>query len=125
MKKLAFIFVCFFFATFTISSVAQTLTTLVSFNGTNGGDPVAPLIQDTDGNFYGTTYCGGGGQGGCGTIFKMAPSGTLTTLHQFCSQSSCADGELPTAPLVKASDGNFYGTTYAGGYYGGDSCQAV
>ena len=101
-----------------------TLTSLYSFcaktNCTDGAQPVAGLVLGTDGNFYGTTeyaganclayydYCGG-------TIFKITPSGTFTTLYSFCSQAGCADGSQPTAGLVQATDGNFYGTTYAGG----------
>jgi len=45
----------------------------------------------------------------------MTPSGTLTTLYSFCAQSGCADGETPQTGLVLGTDGNFYGTTYAGG----------
>ena len=39
----------------------------------------------TDGNFYGTTIQGGAScpPYGCGTIFKITPSGTLTMLHSF------------------------------------------
>ncbi len=48
----------------------------------------------------------------------MTPSGTLTTLYNFCSQSSCADGAAPNDGLLQASDGNFYGTTTAGGAHG-------
>jgi uncharacterized repeat protein (TIGR03803 family) len=53
--------------------------------------------------------------GGCGTLFKITPSGTLTTLHSFCLQSDCADGDGPLAKLIQASDGNLYGTTAVGG----------
>jgi len=44
----------------------------------------------------------------------VPPSGTLTTLHSFCSQSACADGQYPTRPLIQATDGNLYGTTAFG-----------
>jgi len=71
------------------------------------------VVQGSDGNFYGTTYLGGAN--GRGTVFKISPTGELTTLYSFCSQSSCADGTQPAAPLVQGSDGNFYGTTYFGG----------
>jgi uncharacterized repeat protein (TIGR03803 family) len=90
------------------------LTTLHSFDLTDGANPYGGLIQATDGNFYGTTHSGGSSSncsGGCGTVFKMIPSGTLTTLHSFDG----ADGAAPFAGLVQASDGNFYGITYAGG----------
>jgi uncharacterized repeat protein (TIGR03803 family) len=93
-----------------------TLTTLLSFDGADGGDPVAGLVQASDGNFYGTTYLGGAND--AGTVFKITPSGTLTTLYSFCSQPNCTDGENPAAGLVQASDGNFYGTTYLGGANG-------
>ncbi len=94
------------------------LTTLHSFDNTDGDGayPYAGLIQATDGNFYGTTAAGGAGAyGNQGTIFKITPSGTLTTLYSFCSQSGCTDGRMPYGALVQATDGNFYGTTTAGG----------
>lgn len=90
------------------------LTTLHSFNGTDGATPFGGLVQGTDGNFYGTTSNGGDFtdcSDGCGTVFKMTPSGTLTTLHMF----NQADGFNPDVALVQASNGNFYGTTFAGG----------
>src|SRR5215472_12076832 len=106
---------------------AQALTVLHSFEGTDGANPAAALIQAADGNFYGTTVAGGAnnscsyfGVSGCGTIFEITPSGTLTTLYSFCSQSGCPDGNFPAAALVEAADGNFYGTTPAGG--ANDSC---
>lgn len=91
------------------------LTTLVSFTGANGSLP-SVIILGTDGNFYGGTEAGGtgncmnGGYHGCGTLFKITPSGMLTTLHSFQS----TDGTVPIS-LIQASDGNFYGTTYWGG----------
>ena len=93
---------------------AQTLTTLHSFNGADGLSPHAGLVQGSDGNFYGTTYGQLGTYGPFGTVFKITPSGTLTTLYSFCAQALCADGELPSAGLIQGSDGNFYGTTYGG-----------
>ena len=99
-----------------ISLSAQTLTTLHTFAGysTDGASPYAGLVQATDGNFYGTTYAGGTSgncQGGCGTVFRITPAGTLTTLHSF----DWYDGASPTGALVQGNDGNFYGTTYGGG----------
>src|SRR5437773_1023085 len=100
-------------ATTAIALPAQTFTVLHNFDGTDGGNPEAGLVQATDGNFYGTTFFGGAD--GQGTVFKITPSGTLTTLYSFCSQSGCADGLEPAAALVQATDGNFYGTTIGGG----------
>jgi uncharacterized repeat protein (TIGR03803 family) len=101
-----------------IGSPAQVLTTLYTFCSqpgcTDGGKPFyGGLVQAGDGNFYGTTYLGGTKNGG--TVFKVTPGGALTTLYNFCSQTNCADGTAPTAGLVQATDGNFYGTTYSGG----------
>jgi len=104
---------------------AQTFTTLFNFYGgnTNGSNPVAPLIQGADGNFYGTTQQGGPncfsyGVNGCGTVFKMTPKGMLTTLYYFCSLANCADGAGPNG-LLLGTDGRFYGTTLNGGAPGG------
>ena len=118
---LAVLALCVVISTF---SDAQTLTTLVNFNGTNGAGPAASLIPASDGNFYGTTLAGGNDDpnctalydfNGCGTVFKLTPSGTLTTLYKFCSKQNCPDGWNPSGPLVQGSDGNFYGTTQNGG----------
>jgi uncharacterized repeat protein (TIGR03803 family) len=101
-------------AVITQATHAQTLTTLVSFTGSNGSDPLfAPLLQGTDGNLYGTTS--GGGAHGHGTVFKVTTAGALKTLYSFCAKSGCADGSAPYAGLIQAKDGNFYGTTEAGG----------
>jgi len=98
-----------------IALPAQTFTTLHSFDGPDGELPIQGLVQATDGNLYGTTVGGGVNQRG-GTVFQITPvSGTLATLYSFCSQTGCADGKLPYAPLIQAPNGDFYGTTYRGG----------
>ncbi|MFZ0999224.1 MAG: choice-of-anchor tandem repeat GloVer-containing protein, partial [Candidatus Sulfotelmatobacter sp.] len=68
-----------------ISSSAQNFTTLHTFDITDGAFPSAALVQGLDGNFYGTTANGGRElcNVGCGTVFKITPDGTLTTLHEF------------------------------------------
>jgi uncharacterized repeat protein (TIGR03803 family) len=73
-------------------------------------------------NLYGTTYFGGAnttecsGQG-CGTVFEITPSGTLTTVYSFCSQTACADGTGPVG-LIQDTNGDLYGPTSAGGASG-------
>jgi uncharacterized repeat protein (TIGR03803 family) len=101
------------FLSLVLSLSAQTFTTLLSFDAAVGAPPFAELIQATDGNLYGTTN--NNGANGGGTVFKITPSGTLTTLYSFCVLVLCADGEGPYAGLVQATNGNFYGTTYVGG----------
>ena len=100
-------------AVMTMALSAQTLTTLVSFNGSNGASPRSGLIQGTDGNLYGTTLHGGTSNNG--TVFRITPGGALTTLYSFCTQPGCTDGALPVAGLVQGTDGDFYGTTVQNG----------
>src|ERR1035441_9232070 len=94
-----------------------TLTTLYSFcpqtNCTDGAGPQAGLVQAANGDLYGTSSFGGAH--GSGTIFKITPGGTLTSLYNFCSQSGCTDGQYPDAGLVQAANGDLYGTTQGGG----------
>ena len=72
------------------------LTTLYSFSGPDGLNP-SGLTLGSDGNFYGTTGRGGSSLGssacslGCGTVFQLTPSATLTTLYNF----SGPDGQYP------------------------------
>jgi uncharacterized repeat protein (TIGR03803 family) len=88
------------------------LTTLHSFDGTDGSLPYSALVQATNGNFYGTTT--DGGAYGLGTVYEITPKGALTTLHNF----DLTDGGDPYAGLVLASNGDFYGTTVDGGANG-------
>ncbi len=110
--------VCDFYGCGTVFKLTPsgTLTTLHSFTGADGAYPLAAVVQGSDGNFYGTTSAAGAHQtclpeNYCGTVFKITPSGTLTTLYNFAGQ----DGASPQAALLPANDGNLYGTTYMGG----------
>ncbi len=90
------------------------LTSLASFNSTNGGNPSARLLLGGDGNFYGTTVNGGTndtGQGGDGTVFRVTTNGVITRLVSF----NVTNGASPAAGLTLGTDGGFYGTTEAGG----------
>jgi uncharacterized repeat protein (TIGR03803 family) len=102
-----------------LTSGAQTLQTLCSFNFTNGANPYAALTLGNDGNFYGTANSGGITNStfpnGLGTIFKVTTNGTLTSLVSFAN----TNGASPYAALTLGNDGNFYGTTYQGGSIGG------
>ena len=79
--------------------------------------PEAGCVQATNGDLYGTTEGAGpaGRTDDCGTVFKITPSGTLTTLHSFCAESGCPDGGEPYAGLFQATNGDLYGTTTVGG----------
>ena len=99
----------------------------------NGMFPVAGLLQGPDGNFYGVASGGGSSSTdfcqpgpeifGCGTIFKLTPSGKLTLLYSFCGGYGCGsyppDGADPRGRLAIGPDGNLYGTTQQGGEYNG------
>ena len=83
---------------------------LHSIGGNYGfADAVAPLIQGSDGNFYGTLSAGG--DSGNGLVFQVTPAGKLTTLH---SMNGITDGADTFAGLIQATDGNFYGVNSRG-----------
>jgi uncharacterized repeat protein (TIGR03803 family) len=100
---LAAVFAC---AAFTFSPAvraqAQTVTYLAKQSS-------GAFVQATDGNFYGAGYSGASS---FGEIFRMTRTGEVTTIHSFCSEPNCADGELPgwSGPIL-GSDGNLYGVT--------------
>jgi uncharacterized repeat protein (TIGR03803 family) len=96
----------------------------------DGTYPYSGLTLAGNGNLYGTTNQGGTSckftGNGCGTIFEITTQGTLTTLYEFCSRASCADGIFPMGPLVQGRDGNFYGTTMFGGIgCSGSGCGTI
>lgn len=111
-------------------SKGGSLTTLYRFNGTkDGGNPRGGLVIDPAGNLYGTAQNYGdlncnkrGGNPGCGTVFKLEPSGKFTILHTF---SGSPDGATPSESLTLDEAGNLYGTASFGGdesCNGGYSC---
>ena len=95
---------------------AQTLNYFADFNGGNGWEPYASVTQATDGNFYGAAT--NGIEGGGGNIFRMTPSGEITSVYKFCSQPNCVDGAQAQSAPVLGSDGNLYGVTTGGGTTG-------
>jgi uncharacterized repeat protein (TIGR03803 family) len=93
-------------------SALGVLSTLASFNYTNGCNPMSGLIRGTDGNFYGCAASGGDLDDG--TLFQVTPGGTLTRLYSL----NGASGGHPKGKLVQGDDGRFYGTAIGGGPIG-------
>jgi uncharacterized repeat protein (TIGR03803 family) len=94
-------------------SPTGAFSSLHSFSGGDGDEPIGGLVQATDGNYYGTTQTDGAH--GYGTVFKITSTGVFTKLYDFCALLFCADGGTPEAGLIQGSDGNLYGTTFTGG----------
>lgn len=86
--------------------------------GSDGNFPYGGLVRDSSGNLYGTTGNGGLAHcgGGCGTLFRLAPNGTHTVLHDFTGK---LDGAYPSGDLVADANGDIYGTTILGDTSGG------
>ena len=121
--------------TLTMAAAAQAgqFKVLHEFRGNfDGAGPTDALIQDSNGNLFGTTIGGGLIDGpcaplGCGTVFELSPNGsggwTMQTLHRFGRGS---DGERPSGALVQDGAGNIFGTTEYGGQVGcGSTCGTV
>ncbi|MBA2254989.1 MAG: hypothetical protein H0W07_07745 [Chloroflexi bacterium] len=110
--------------TATVPALAAATKVIHAFSGPDGAQPMAALIQATDGYFYGTTPFGGAMYGtpqttdGYGTVFRIGATGQVTVLHSFdrCDPA----GYEPRGALIQASDGFFYGTTARGGK--GNAC---
>jgi uncharacterized repeat protein (TIGR03803 family) len=97
-----------------------TFTTIHNLSFSEGGAVVAPLLQGSDGNLYGTASWAGNADL-CGTLFKLSTSGEMLWTYVFpCGFSGNVNGYTPYGALIQASDGNYYGTTLAGGW-GGDN----
>ena len=95
-------------------TVVGKFKTLYNFDGAHGCQPLAPLVLANDGNFYGTTLVlTGVTNPNLGAIYKITPAGSITLLHSFDG----THGAESYAPLIQASNGNFYGTTEGGGNY--------
>lgn len=88
-------------------------------NDTDGAGPVAGLMQDPNGNIWGTTE--GGGAFGDGTVFEIAINGTYSVVHSFGGPAN-ADGANPFGGLIQDKNENIWGTTNEGGV--GNDCGA-
>ena len=106
-------------------AVSGDVAILHEFAGgaTDGAEPIAAMIQATDGNLYGTTKSGGASDSG--TIFRMTPSGTVTLLYAFDTPGggNRAIPGRPLSALTQATDGDFYGTTFE--YLGTDESSGT
>lgn len=99
---------------FEVNSTGEEVVLYRFFNWKNGGNPYGSVVEDKAGNLYGTTL----GLGNtsiechyyerCGTVFKLHPNGTLTTLHSF---TNSGDGAFPKGSLILDESGNLYGTS--------------
>ena len=106
----------------TPSQVTVTFPHIFGIDPLDGAQPNGPLLQASDGNFYGTTRGGGNtcrrpNDIPCGVIFKMTPDGNETVFYSFGSSST--DGYTATAPLIQGQDGALYGMTTNGGDFDG------
>jgi uncharacterized repeat protein (TIGR03803 family) len=96
---------------FELAHGSNTITTLASFDGADGTNPIGGLVMDAAGNLFGTTEAGGAG--GAGTVFEVAQgSNTVTTLASF---DYSTNGSYPYAGLVADASGDLFGTTQQGG----------
>ncbi|MCP9883690.1 hypothetical protein KBY97_00925 [Synechococcus sp. ATX 2A4] len=97
-------------AIFSFNSNTNTISTLASFDGSNGANPTAALTAGSGGIFYGTTEEGGTHNGG--TVFSFdSNNDTIASLASFVG----ANGSTPSAALIEGTGGLFYGTTERGG----------
>jgi uncharacterized repeat protein (TIGR03803 family) len=95
---------------FELAKGSSTITTLATFDGTNGSGPRSGVVMDSQGNLYGTAH--DGGANGVGTVFEVVKgSGTITTLVTFNN----TNGANPYSGLLLDGSGNLYGTTFMGG----------
>jgi uncharacterized repeat protein (TIGR03803 family) len=98
---------------FEVAKGSNTITTIGTFNGTNGEYPFAGVTMDASGNLYGTTELGGAIADG--TVFEIAKgSATVTVLASF----NGTNGSKPLAGVTLDASGNLYGTTSVGGANG-------
>jgi uncharacterized repeat protein (TIGR03803 family) len=103
------------------SAQAQTYKVLYAFKGNNAGNnPYPGVVADAAGNLYGTTYSGGkgecymGAEFGCGTVYKVDPTGRHTVIFSFDLNGNGKSGFAPVAGLTPDGAGNFYGTSTDG-----------
>ena len=115
---------CTYITKITPDGTATIFHTFYQVDGQNNVDGMSPnpIIEASDGNFYGSTLTGG--TGGLGTIFKITPAGTFTVIFTFSHKYDSNGIEVSPpygadpGPLVEGNDGFLYGTTQFGGPVG-------
>ncbi len=123
LMLLFFIFLLLFLTLTVQTAQGQTYRAIYNFTGgANGAGPITGLTMDAAGNLYGTTVWGGtsgcDGLFGCGTVFRLSPTGTgwfYSRLYSF----NWGDGSGPDSRVVFGPDGSLYGATASGGGRGG------
>jgi len=104
---------------FKFNPTTNVLTTLHTFEGkssNDGAQPTGPLALGSNGDFYGTTYEGGISSGSSGgTVYSITTKGKIKILYSFNTFADSTSGTEPSAGVIEGNDGNFYGTTFAGG----------
>jgi uncharacterized repeat protein (TIGR03803 family) len=94
----------------TAGGYASIPTTLVSFNGTNGADPIASLIAEANGDLFGTTE--GGGANGFGAVFEIAKTaGGYASMPTTLVSFNGTNGAGPSGSLIADANGDLFGTT--------------
>jgi len=99
-------------------SQTATISTLYSFcaQASCPSYPLGPLIQASDGNYYGTATVSSVVNGGNGEFFRLSPAGAFTNLYDLCPTSSnCTEGAGTNTGMIQGLDGNLYGVDYDGG----------
>ena len=102
----------------TPSGGAWTYHLLYAFpSAAQGAGAVSGLTMDSAGNLYGTTSFEGNQNctNGCGTVFKLAPSGNGWVYSNLYNFTGGADGSFPFGGVVLDNEGNLYGTAEYGG----------
>lgn len=92
-----------------VQNAGPTYTVLHSFTGADGAEPYAPVIRDSAGNLYGTTWIGGAND--LGAVYKLTATGEEKVLFSFRGTDN---GDNPWAGVVRDSAGNLYGTANHG-----------
>ena len=104
-------------------AAGQSLKVIHTFTGgQDGAYPYAGLIIDKNGNLYGTANAGGDltascppANAGCGTVYKLAPSGSGWTFRVLYTFLGGNDGQGPYGRVAFGPTGELYGTTVGGG----------
>ncbi|HTZ95381.1 MAG TPA: choice-of-anchor tandem repeat GloVer-containing protein [Terriglobales bacterium] len=93
------------------------LTRVFTFDGSNGKDPIGPLLVNEKRRLlYGVTS-GVPGFGEGGNVYEINTLDQETVLYDFCEPGNCEDGYYSTGGVIEGTSGNLYGDTSLGGSF--------